>query len=138
MISAGASYCFSAILGFEKCFLVDKLYQEIGGHMLTLKIGTIKVSGQSGQTGQTSCTNRSDRSGKFCQIINWTAPLRRSRRGDRNAYMEHPIWSLDEGVMPLGRPAPRSDRSDRSRAVRPVQRPVRPVRNAQSELGVVF
>ena len=88
-----------------------------------------------GRTGQTSPLNRSDRSRQVCQIANWTAPLRRSRRDDRNAYIERLIRSPDEGVMPPRRPAPRSDRS---RAVRPVQRPVRPVRNAQSELGVVF
>ena len=39
----GASRCSSAFLGLEICFLVRKLYQEIGGHMLTLKIGTMKV-----------------------------------------------------------------------------------------------
>ena len=41
--------------------------------------------------------------------------MRRSRRDDRNAYIERPIWTPDEEVMPPGRPAPRSDRSDRSR-----------------------
>ena len=91
-----------------------------------------------GRTGQTSPLNRSDRSRQVCQIANWTAPLRRSRRDDRNAYIERLIRSPDEGVMPPRRPAPRSDRSDQSKAVRPVQTPVRPVRNAQSELGVVF
>ena len=89
--------------------------------MLTLKIGTMKVF----------WTIWADRSRQVCQISNWTAPLRRSRRDDRNAYIERPIRSPDEGVMPPGRPAPRSNRSDRSRVVRPV-------RNAQSELGVVF
>ena len=91
-----------------------------------------------GRTGQTSPLNRSDRSRQICQIANWTTPLRRSRRDDRNAYIERLIRSPDEGVMPPGRPAPRSKRSDRSRAVRPVQRPFRPVRNAQSDLGVIF
>ena len=91
----------------------------------------LRFSGQSGQTGQTSHMNRSDQSKQVCQIANWTALLRKSRRDDRNTYTERPIWSPDEGVMPPGRPTPRSDRSDRSRAVRPV-------RNAQSELGVVF
>jgi len=102
------------------------------------KLARLRFSGQSRQTGQTSHMNRSDRSRQVCQIANWTAPLRRSRRDNRNAYIERPIRSPDEGVMPPGRPAPRSDRSDRSRAVRPVQRPVRPVRNSKSELGVVF
>ena len=70
-----------------------------------------------GRTGQTSPLNRSDRSIQVCQIANWTAPLRRSRRDDRNAYIERIIRSPDEGVTPPRRPAPRSDRS---REVRPV------------------
>ena len=37
----------------------------------------------------------------------------RSRRDDQNAYIECPIWNLDEEVMPPGRLAPRSDRLDR-------------------------
>ena len=77
-------------------------------------------AGQSGQTGQTAHVNWSDQSQRLFQITNWTAPLCRSRRDNRNAYIERPIWIPDEGVMPPGRPAPRSDRSDRSRAVRPV------------------
>ena len=59
-----------------------------------------------GRTGQTSPLNWSDRSRQVCQIANWTVPLRRSRRDDRNAYMEHPIWHPDEEVMPPVRPAP--------------------------------
>ena len=44
-----------------------------------------------------------------------SVPLRRSHRDDRNVYIERLIRSPDEGVMPPGRPAPRSDRSrDRS------------------------
>ena len=39
----GASHYSSAFLGFEKCFLVRKLYHETGGHMLTPKFGTMKV-----------------------------------------------------------------------------------------------
>ena len=27
----GALHCFSAVLGFQRCFLVRKLYQETGG-----------------------------------------------------------------------------------------------------------
>ena len=53
-----------------------------------------------GRIGQTSLLNRSDRSRQVCQIANWTASLRRSRRDDRNAYIERPIWNLDEEVMP--------------------------------------
>ena len=68
-----------------------------------------------GRTGQTSPLNRSDRSRQVCQIANSTAPLRRSRRYDRNAYIERLIRSPDERVMPPGRPAPRPERSDRSR-----------------------
>ena len=44
--------------------------------------------------------NWSDRSRQVCQIANWTAPLRRSRRDDRNAYIERPIRSPDEGCLP--------------------------------------
>ena len=36
----GAFHCFSAISALEKYFLVRKLYQETGGHMLAFKIGT--------------------------------------------------------------------------------------------------
>ena len=39
----GASHCFNVVLDFERCFLVRKLYQKIGGHMLTPKIGTHQV-----------------------------------------------------------------------------------------------
>ena len=98
----GASHCSSAFLGFEIYFLVRKLYQQTGGHMLTLKIGTIKVSGQSGQIGQTSHINRSDRSIQVCQNANWTVPLCRTHRDDLNAYIERPIRSPDEGVMSPG------------------------------------
>ena len=69
----------------------------------------LRFDGQFGRTGMTGYIKRSDRLGQICQMINWTSPLRRSRQGDRNAYMEHSIW-----------------------------RPVRPVRKFQSELGVVF
>ena len=106
--------------------------------MLTPKIGTTKVFWAIWKDRSDLSYEPVRPSRQVCQIANWTAPLRRSRRDDRNAYIERPIWGPDEGVMPPGRPAPRSDRSDRSRAVRPVQRPVRPVRNTQSELGVVF
>ena len=73
-----------------------------------------EFAGQSGRTGQTGHVNRSEWSGKLCQIVNWTSPLCISRLDDRNAYIERPIWTPDEEVMPPGRPAPRSDRSDRS------------------------
>ena len=59
-----------------------------------------------GRTDQTSPLNRSDWSIQVCQIANWTAPLRRSHRDNRNAYIEHPIWTTDEEVMPPGRSAP--------------------------------
>ena len=86
-----------------------------GGICWHSKLARLRFSGQSGQTGQTSPLKRSDRSRQVCQITNWTGPLRRSHRDDRNAYIEHPIWSPDQEVMPPGRPAPRSDWSDRSR-----------------------
>ena len=82
-----------------------------------------RFSGQSGQTGQTSPIHWSDRSKQVCQIVNWTAPLRRSRRDDRNPYIEHPIWSPDERVMALDTGSDWSDRS--GRPVRPVQTAVR-------------
>ena len=102
----GASHCFSTILSFERCFLIQKLYQETGDICWYSKLAWFRFSGQSGQTGQTSHINRSDRSIKVCQIVNWTAPLRRSRWDDQNAYMEHLIWSPNEKVMPPWRPAP--------------------------------
>jgi hypothetical protein len=39
--------------------------------------------------------------------------LRRSHQDDRNAYVERPIRSLDEGVMDLARTSPARDWSDR-------------------------
>ena len=50
MIGASASHCFSAIFVFERCFLVRKLYQEIGEYMLTSKIG--KYQGSLGSLGE--------------------------------------------------------------------------------------
>ena len=135
MIGAGDSHCFSAIGIWDMFFWYASFTKKQGGICWHPNLARWRFSGQSGQTGQTSPINWSDRSKQVCEIVNWTAPLRRSRRDDRNPYIEHPIWSPDERVMPPGRPAPRSDRSDWSRAVRPVQRPVR---NTQSELGVVF
>ena len=74
-----------------------------------------RFPGQTRQTGQTDCVNWSDRSGQLHQIVNWTIPLHRSRRDDRNAYMERPIWSPDEKVMPPEIHVPQSDWSiDRS------------------------
>ena len=53
---ASASHCFSTVLGYERCFLVRKLYQETGGHMLTPKIGQIpRFAMQSRRTGETGC-----------------------------------------------------------------------------------
>jgi len=43
-------------------------------------------------------------------MINWIVPLRRSRRDSQNAYMERPILSSDEEVIPSRRPASRYDR----------------------------
>ena len=77
------------------------------------KLARLRFSRQFGQTGQTSHINRSDRSRQVYQIANWTTPLHRFRRGDLNAYIEHPIWTLDEKVMPPERPAPRSETGQR-------------------------
>jgi hypothetical protein len=41
------------------------------------------------------------------------SPLHRSCQDDRNAYVERPVRSPDEGVMVLARTSPASDRSDR-------------------------
>ena len=86
-----------------------------GGICWHSKLAQDKICWQFGRTDQTCHTKRSDWSGQLCQIVNWTSPLRRSRRDDRNAYIEHPIWNPDEEIMPLGKPVPRSDRSDWSR-----------------------
>ena len=91
--------------------------------MLTIKIGRLC------RPVRPVCTNQPDRSRCLCQNINWTSPLRSSHRDDRNAYVEHPIWSSDERVMVSGRLDTGSDRSGR---------PVTPVQTAQSEFGVVF
>ena len=80
--------------------------------MLTTKIGT------TGGTGQTSSLNRSDRSAQLVQNVKWTSPLDSPRRVDQDSYIEHPIWSPNEGDMTLGRSAPRADRF--AGAVRPV------------------
>ena len=104
------SSLFQCNSGLEKCFLVHKLYQETEGICWHPKLAHIRFAGQSGQTGQTCHGNRSDRSRQVCHIVNWTSPLRRSHWDDRNAYIEHPIWTPDEEVMPPGRPAPWSDR----------------------------
>jgi len=45
----GASRCSSAFLGLEICFLVRKLYQEIGGICWHSKLARWRFSGQSGQ-----------------------------------------------------------------------------------------
>ena len=107
----GASRCSSTFLGMEKCFLVRKLYQETGGVYVDYQIW--HDGGFLGNLDRPvrPPINRSDRSRQVCKIANWTAPLRRSRRDDRNPYIECPIWSPDEGVIPPERPAPRSDRS---------------------------
>ena len=84
------------------------------GHMLMIKIGTTKG------TGQTSRLNRSDRSGQLVQNAKWTLLLDSSRREDQDSYVERLIWSPDERDVASGRSAPRADRSDRlTGAVRP-------------------
>jgi hypothetical protein len=105
-----AFHCCSAILALGECILVRKHYQETGGICWHPTLAQLSFVEQSGQIGQTYHPNWSDRSRQLCQIDNWTSPLRRSRWDDRNADIEHPIWTPDEEVMPPGRPAPRSDR----------------------------
>jgi hypothetical protein len=60
-------------------------------------------------TGLTFHRNRSD---QIAQNANWTSPLCKSRRDDRNAYVERPVQSPDEGVMVLARTSPAPDRWD--------------------------
>jgi hypothetical protein len=64
-------------------------------------------------TGLSFDPHRSDRSDQNAQNSNWTSPLLRSRRDDRNAYVERLVRSPDEGVMVLARTRPALDRSDR-------------------------
>jgi hypothetical protein len=61
-------------------------------------------------TGLTFDPHRSDRSDQSVQNVKWTSPLHRSRRDDRNASMERPVRSPDEGVMILARTNPAADR----------------------------
>ena len=83
--------------------------------MLMTKIDTAK------EIGQTFCPNWSYRSGQLVQNAKWTSPLDSSHRVDQDSYVEHPIWSPDEGDMTSERSAPRANRSDRlTGAVRPV------------------
>ena len=73
------------------------------------------------ETGQTFYPNWSDWSGKLIQNAKWTSQFDSSCRVDQDSYVEHPIWSPDEGDMTSGRSAPRTDRSDQfAGAVRPV------------------
>jgi len=93
------------------------------------KLAQFRSAGQSEQTSQTGHVNRTNRFGKHCKISNWTAPLRRAHRDNRNAYIERPIWSGGGGqFMPPGRPTLGMTSPG---AVRLVQA-------AQSELEVVF
>jgi hypothetical protein len=63
-------------------------------------------------TGVTCDPHRSDRSDQIVKNANWTPPLRRSRRDDRNVYVERPVRSLDEGVMFPARTSAALDPSD--------------------------
>lgn len=42
----------------------------------------------------------------FYQIANYTSTLCSSHRDDRNAYIEHSIWRLDEEITASGRSTP--------------------------------
>jgi len=61
------------------------------------KLAQFRSAGQSEQTSQTGYVNQTNRFGKHCKISNWTAPLRRAHRDNRNAYIERPIWSRGGG-----------------------------------------
>ena len=58
-------------------------------------------SDRSAKTGQTGSPNRSDRSDQSALKENWTSPLRSSRRGDQDSYMDHPNRSPDDVDMPF-------------------------------------
>jgi hypothetical protein len=90
------------------------------------------IADSAALTGLAFHPHRLDRSYQSAQNTNWTTPLRRSRRDDRNAYVEHPVRSPDEGVMVLARTNPAPDRSDWWSPT------VWPVPAVKSELGVVF
>jgi hypothetical protein len=51
----------------------------------------------------TGLTFHPDRSDQSAQNANWTSPLHRSSRDDRNAYVERPVRSPNERVMTLTR-----------------------------------
>jgi hypothetical protein len=76
-------------------------------------IQLLVIADSAALTGLTFDPHQSDRSDKSAQNANWTSPLRRSHRDDRNAYVERPVRSPDEGVMVLARTNPTPDRSDR-------------------------
>ena len=95
-----ASYYFGAILGLKNISWYVSFIKKQGAYVDTQIWHKSRFARQSGQTDQTSHINRSDLSVQSCQMINWTAPLRRSCRYDWKAYMERPIWSPDEKVMP--------------------------------------
>jgi hypothetical protein len=72
-------------------------------------IQLLVIADSAALTGLNFDPHRSDR---ITQNANWTSPLRRSRRDDRNSYVEHPVRSPDEGVMDLARTSPEPDWSD--------------------------
>jgi hypothetical protein len=100
------------------------------GQLIRSVIGHIADS--AALTGLTFHPHRSDRSDQSAQNANCTSPLRRSRRDNRNAYVERLVRSPDEGVIVLERTSPVPDRSHRWDPT------VWPVLAAKSELGVVF
>ena len=103
----GASQCLSVVLAWRNISWYANFTKKQGGIYWHPKLANTEFAGQSGRTGQTSHVNRSDRSGQLCQIVNWTSPLRRSHRDDQNAYVEGPIWTLDERDMASESSAPR-------------------------------
>jgi hypothetical protein len=90
------------------------------------------IADSAALTGLTFHPHQSDRSNQSAQNANWTSQLRRSRRDNRNTYVERPVLSPDEGDMVLVRTSPAPDRSDRWCPT------VWPMLVVKSELGVVF
>jgi hypothetical protein len=76
-------------------------------------IQLLVIADSAALTGLTFDPHRSDRSDQSAQNANWTSPMHRSHRDDRNAYVELPGRSPDEGFMVLARTSPAPDRSDR-------------------------
>jgi hypothetical protein len=82
--------------GLDLYFLACKLFQKIGGHMLTTKIGRIAILPVRPGTGK---PNRSDQSTRLIYVANLIVPLCRACRVDQFTYLICPNQISDEKVM---------------------------------------